>query len=86
MKNFGQGVQINDWRGMVSNRGRFPGKPGEASYQLNLRIVKPGELSTRQHAEDLSTYDGVSVGGARIDGTDYVVIHDSTGIVYATTV
>ena len=40
-------VVINDWGGLVSNRGPFAGKPGEAKAQVNVRSVKPGVLEVR---------------------------------------
>jgi len=40
-------VTIREWTGMVSNRGPFAGKPGDAKVQENLRCLKPGVLETR---------------------------------------
>lgn len=40
-------VVITEFPGLVSNRGRFPGHPGEALVQTNLRTVRTGQLETR---------------------------------------
>jgi len=40
-------VVIRDWTGLVSNRGPFVGKPGDALVLTNLRCRKPGVLEVR---------------------------------------
>lgn len=40
-------ITIEDWEGLVSNRGPFSGKPGAAKVLINLRSVQPGVLETR---------------------------------------
>jgi len=38
---------IREWTGLVSNRGPFVGKPGDAKIQINCRSIRPGVLEVR---------------------------------------
>lgn len=40
-------IVIRDWTGLVSNRGPFVGKPGDAKVLTNLRCRTPGVLEVR---------------------------------------
>ncbi len=40
-------IVIRDWTGLVSNRGPFVGKPGDARILTNLRCLVPGVLEVR---------------------------------------
>jgi len=40
-------VVIRDWTGLVSNRGPFAGKPGDATVLKNVRPIAPGLLQVR---------------------------------------
>jgi hypothetical protein len=42
-----ESVRIRRFEGLVSNRGAFPEKPGEAKVQTNLRCRSPGQLEVR---------------------------------------
>lgn len=40
-------VIIKNWTGLVSNRGPYQGRPGDAKVQVNVRSMQPGVLETR---------------------------------------
>ena len=87
-------IHITDWAGLVSNRGKFPAKPSEASVQTNLRVVKRGELSLRKNAEEvdftIETGDSPSVGVTFISfapyqngGVAFLITQTTGGVVEA---
>lgn len=80
-------VDIQDWRGLYSNRGRFPAEPSFASTQSNLTISKQGELRSRRQPEQICNLgkNCVSLGNYRVSSTDYIMGQDTSGVVYAIT-
>jgi hypothetical protein len=40
-------IVVTEWTGLVSNRGPFVGKPGDAREQVNIRAIAPGVLAVR---------------------------------------
>ncbi len=53
-------VVIDRFGGLVSNRGRFPKQPGDASVMENVRVARDGEVCTRKGTRAVVT-SGVGV-------------------------
>ena len=66
-------VSIREWTGLVSNRGPFVHRPGDALAQTNCHSVKPGVLQPRKGLQVVD-YDDVVDPGTDGDVISLIVL------------
>lgn len=55
-------IIIDDFNGLVSNRGRFPKEPSDALVQTNIRTLRNSELSIRKGLKDVTFTTAHNIG------------------------